>query len=90
MLAQVLSDDLDEDYFYRTHLQLRQQLQHLATQAALTDSCLQQQAQPQMQRETWLQQRLRQQQLRQQSCSWEECCSMLLHKQALQVWCCCG
>lgn len=30
---QVLSDELDEDYFNHKHLRIRQQLQHLATQA---------------------------------------------------------
>jgi hypothetical protein len=30
---QVLSDELDEDYFNHKHLRIRQKLQHLATQA---------------------------------------------------------
>jgi len=42
---QVLSDELDEDYFHQRHLRIRQQLQQLATQAAMEGAPQQQQQQ---------------------------------------------
>jgi hypothetical protein len=68
----VLSDELDEDHFHHRHLKLRQQLQRLATQAALSGSQQQRQQQhgaaaeeepPQL---------------------WEDCCSMQLEGVQLQ------
>lgn len=51
--VQVLSDELDEDYFQQRHLRLRQQLQHLATQAALSSTVRPQEQQQQQQSDLW-------------------------------------
>jgi hypothetical protein len=42
----VLSDELDEDYFNHKHLRIRQQLQHLATQALFSSGQRQHQQPP--------------------------------------------
>jgi hypothetical protein len=50
--VQVLSDELDEEYFHQRHLRLRQQLQYLATQAALS-SVVHPKDQKQQQSDLW-------------------------------------
>lgn len=67
--AQVLSDELDEDHFHHRHLKLRQQLQRLATQAALSGTQQQRQDAAVAEEPPQL---------------WEDCCSMQLQDVQLQ------
>lgn len=65
----MLSDELDEDHFHHRHLKLRQQLQRLATQVALSGTQQQRQDGAVAEEPPQL---------------WEDCCSMQLRDVQLQ------